>query len=30
MIAKLGDKANEDHTHDDIYYTEPEIDALKG
>lgn len=27
VVAKLGDKANADHSHDDVYYTETEIDA---
>ena len=27
VVAKLGDKANTDHTHDDVYYTETEIDT---
>lgn len=26
VVAKLGDKANLDHTHDDRYYTEAEVD----
>lgn len=30
VIAKLGDKANAEHTHDDIYYTETEVDTLLG
>ncbi len=30
VVAKLGDKANAEHTHDDIYYTETEVDSLLG
>ena len=26
VVVKLGDKANLDHTHDDLYYTEAEVD----